>query len=174
VIAIYVLVDPETERVRYVGRTDNPRRRFNDHCSINKNTVVNEPLQDWILGLRSKGLKPTLKIVEETTSELAPAIERMYISDHIRKGDPILNNPYKVKKVTPDEAVNRAYIAVRSLLFNVQDGGCIGNEGLNVLCAASDVLGRLLIPAEEARGWSPSKRGGSRGGGRPKKTTSTT
>lgn len=59
---IYALIDPRDDRIRYVGKASNIKRRFSQHCSIQreKNHRAN-----WLTKLRSLELEPTLKIIEE-------------------------------------------------------------------------------------------------------------
>lgn len=57
---IYALCDPRDNRVRYVGKTDNPDRRYKAHL-IEKSRTHRT---NWIKSLIALGLKPTLKIIE--------------------------------------------------------------------------------------------------------------
>lgn len=59
-IYIYALIDPVTDRIRYIGKTDNPKRRFREHCK-DKSRVHRSA---WIKGLTSKGLEPIMEILE--------------------------------------------------------------------------------------------------------------
>ena len=59
---VYDLIDPSTMRIRYVGKTNNLKKRMIAHC---------RPGQDkthrgyWLLSLRERGLKPILANIEE-------------------------------------------------------------------------------------------------------------
>lgn len=57
---IYGLFDPETGLLRYIGITVRPRDRFENHCNEKRGTWRT----NWIQGLREKGLKPVMYILE--------------------------------------------------------------------------------------------------------------
>lgn len=57
---IYTLSDPRSQQIRYVGKTDNPKRRLRSHMSNSGSTHVAR----WIQSLKKEGLKPTMKILE--------------------------------------------------------------------------------------------------------------
>lgn len=61
---IYILQEPDTLLVRYVGKTNNPKRRFNHHMS-NK-SKNNSHVNNWIKSLKEKELKPIMSIIDET------------------------------------------------------------------------------------------------------------
>jgi len=58
---IYTLSDPLTKMIRYVGKTNNLKIRFKDHCACKSKTWC----RNWILGLREIGLKPIMEVIEE-------------------------------------------------------------------------------------------------------------
>lgn len=60
---IYALADPETGETRYVGKADDPQRRYLRH---KWRAVKNNAHKDcWIRGLKSRGLVPELKVLVE-------------------------------------------------------------------------------------------------------------
>lgn len=66
-IYIYSLSDPETNEVRYIGRTiESPHRRYLKHISQSKNNTKKDYCHCWIKSLIKKNLKPHLNIIEET------------------------------------------------------------------------------------------------------------
>lgn len=73
-VAVYALVDPdEPERVRYVGKTNNPMGRYQDHCKNNS----------WAVELLAKGRTPTMLLIEWTpTNEDALRRERDWINHY--------------------------------------------------------------------------------------------
>lgn len=78
---IYALVDPETQQIRYVGRTGNSTDRYKAHLRQGK-----------VPDLSDRGLKPTMTILK--TVEMAPLVvewERRYICHGIQQGWPLLN-----------------------------------------------------------------------------------
>lgn len=59
-VFIYILVDPETKQVRYVGKTVNQKVRFALHLAEKKGTYKN----NWLHSLKAKGLKPLFEVIE--------------------------------------------------------------------------------------------------------------
>lgn len=58
---IYILIDPETQQVRYVGKTVNLKKRYNNHLFPDNNYYVSK----WTRKLMSKGLRPILEVIDE-------------------------------------------------------------------------------------------------------------
>lgn len=61
---IYILEDPITQEVRYVGKSNNPKRRYQSHL-CNKPKVKYHSYY-WIQNLLKNGVKPILTIIDET------------------------------------------------------------------------------------------------------------
>lgn len=59
---IYTLIDPETNKVRYVGKTINPKNRLRGHITESRRT--NNYRCNWIRGLMKRGLTPIFNILE--------------------------------------------------------------------------------------------------------------
>ena len=67
---IYTLTDPNTNKVRYIGKTINIKRRY--YCHINKKSNLrlgNFYLKNWLLSLLNKGQKPILEVIDECDSD---------------------------------------------------------------------------------------------------------
>lgn len=62
-VAIYVLVDPRDDTVRYVGQTRDPHRRAEQHRK-NENRKSNKELWAWKAELKAQGLAPKLEVVD--------------------------------------------------------------------------------------------------------------
>ena len=78
---IYSLVDPITDEVKYIGKTKNPKKRFNAHlseCKIHFWTKKNK----WLLSLLNDNFKPKMIILEETTEEKINELEIKYIKKY--------------------------------------------------------------------------------------------
>lgn len=58
---IYTLSDPITNEIRYVGKTDYPGRRYKHHLNSRLNNTYKE---QWIFGLKKKGLIPKFEILD--------------------------------------------------------------------------------------------------------------
>lgn len=72
---IYCLFDPITDKPKYIGKSDNPQKRFREHLNEKgKTKKIN-----WISSLRKKGLVPTLEILDEVSIYDWEVIESMYI-----------------------------------------------------------------------------------------------
>lgn len=82
-IYIYGLVDPNTNKIRYVGKTQNLDERFQAHFrpSILKPRTRKN---NWIKSLIWKNQKPRLVILEMTTKENWQEREQYWIA-HLRK-----------------------------------------------------------------------------------------
>lgn len=73
---IYVLNDPRTNQIRYVGKADNPYRRWEEHCRPVKNQTYKSR---WVDELRELRMTPELEILEEVPYDQWEEIEREYI-----------------------------------------------------------------------------------------------
>lgn len=60
---IYILQDPETQEIRYVGKSHNPKRRLQSH--LWDKPKVKYHSYYWIQSLLKKGLKPIMIIIDE-------------------------------------------------------------------------------------------------------------
>lgn len=59
---IYALIDPRDNRIRYIGKTNNPIRRLREHCQFQYET---NRRANWLNLLRSLHIKPIIKVIEE-------------------------------------------------------------------------------------------------------------
>ena len=84
---IYVLIDPRSGAVRYVGATNNPRRRLATH----KSAPHSYPLIAWHDELRVLGLSPILLVVDEVGVHEVRAAERRLVSRCAKAGADLLN-----------------------------------------------------------------------------------
>lgn len=87
-IYIYALRDPRTEEVRYIGKSNNPRKRLSQHLRGDK---INRHKDSWIRELRREHLSPELVILEETTPERWEQRERYWIKKGLEMGWPLTN-----------------------------------------------------------------------------------
>ena len=59
---IYTLTDPRTNQIRYVGKSNNPQKRYYEHCNkLKRKTYKN----NWINELKKCNHKPILEIIDE-------------------------------------------------------------------------------------------------------------
>jgi hypothetical protein len=59
---IYVLVDPQTNLVRYVGKANNVPQRYKAHLNIARKHQIHK--LNWVNSLKNKGLKPIIEIID--------------------------------------------------------------------------------------------------------------
>lgn len=59
---IYILIDPETQQVRYVGKANNVSERYKAHLNRARNHQIHK--LNWINSLKKKGLKPIIEVVD--------------------------------------------------------------------------------------------------------------
>lgn len=85
---IYGLIDPETNEMRYVGKSNNPKVRYQSHLTDKKS---NPHKTSWIKSLSNRGLKPKLVILEETTQDKWEERERYWIKHYQDEGAPLVN-----------------------------------------------------------------------------------
>ena len=63
-INIYTLTDPETNQIRYVGATNNPKRRLAAHSTLSRHVKNSYHLSRWLVQILSKNKKPIMGIIE--------------------------------------------------------------------------------------------------------------
>jgi hypothetical protein len=85
---IYALHDPITGAVRYVGKADNPKRRFNAHIWGEK---YNFYRCRWIAKLKRQGLKPGLSILKEVSKDNWQFWEKTFIKLYRARGCKLVN-----------------------------------------------------------------------------------
>lgn len=76
-VFIYALIDPESQEVRYIGKTKNPNRRISQH--INECSRIRTHKNNWILSLKNKSLRPIMTIIDEVESDEWMFFEQWYI-----------------------------------------------------------------------------------------------
>jgi hypothetical protein len=77
-IYIYVLIDPITWEVRYVGKTKNPPKRYDHHVSRKCNERYTGPKGDWIRELLDQGVKPIMDILTQCPDDVSHLYEYRY------------------------------------------------------------------------------------------------
>lgn len=85
-VKIYVLKDPETNLVQYVGRSVQPEIRYRQHIYIASKSGKKDIKSAWINNLLTKGLKPTLEIIDECDSTEAQIRETQWIEEYKKIG----------------------------------------------------------------------------------------
>lgn len=89
-VYIYALIDPESEEIRYIGKSIRPEQRLQNH--------INEPPTNchrshWIQSLKVRGLRPELIIIEEIRGAWPwQESERYWIKRCLAAGMRLTNN----------------------------------------------------------------------------------
>lgn len=87
---IYALKDPITEAVRYVGKSDNPRKRLSSHLGEARDRNCHRKV--WLHSLKMQGLRPVLEIVDEVPEAEWQSWEAAYIDYYREAGCDLTNN----------------------------------------------------------------------------------
>lgn len=90
IVSIYVLKDPITNEIRYVGKANNVKNRFYKHIQCSKNDT-NLHKKNWINKLRRLGYKPIIEVIDETTMDAWKDLEKFYIRKYLESGHNLLN-----------------------------------------------------------------------------------
>jgi hypothetical protein len=80
-VYIYSLCDPDTEEVRYIGKTNNIKRRYNEHLKY-VDRDLNNHKNNWIKKILSQNKLPLIKIIEETDINIWEEREKFWISEY--------------------------------------------------------------------------------------------
>ena len=89
-ISIYVLKDPRTLEVRYVGKSKDPKSRLADHlCPSNLRGVCHRA--SWIRYLLARNLRPVLEVVETCSDFIWEAREVYWIKHYKELGARLTN-----------------------------------------------------------------------------------
>jgi hypothetical protein len=87
---IYILRDPRTYAIRYLGATMNPRARLCGHIALAR-SGKRLHVCSWIRSLLSLGLKPVFEIIEECDPSHRDEREIFYINRLRSLGYPLTN-----------------------------------------------------------------------------------
>jgi predicted GIY-YIG superfamily endonuclease/predicted transcriptional regulator len=88
-VYIYVLKDPDTGAVRYVGLTRNPHVRLYQH--VNGLSVDPPQKKEWVATLAAAGKAPALEVVDVCAEADALAAEARWIECYRSQGADLLN-----------------------------------------------------------------------------------
>jgi hypothetical protein len=88
VYSVYLLICPLTDRIRYVGQTNNIQLRFVQHLSYKGHNLE---LNAWVANLALKGYVPICKtIITVSTPKDARMWEQYYITQYM-DAEPLCN-----------------------------------------------------------------------------------
>lgn len=86
---IYVLKDPRTDEVKYVGKSNDPNDRYRNH--INKCRDKNTHKRNWINQLREQKVKPLMEIIDIINKDEWQKFEKFYIKKYLDMGCNLVN-----------------------------------------------------------------------------------
>jgi len=89
---IYVLVDPNTDDIRYVGKSKNPQTRMTDHINGHGRGAKKYM---WVDSLVENNQKPLLRILEKCDESEVRERERYWIKYFNNMGFDLTNSVYK-------------------------------------------------------------------------------
>ena len=101
---IYILIDPITDDIRYVGQTKNDLlTRLNQHIrdSFNPRRIP-DPKEQWIIRLSHYNLKPRIEAVQELPDYCLGAAERYWFNRFKDSDCPLLNEKILKDYFVPD------------------------------------------------------------------------
>ncbi len=80
-IQIYVLIDPRTNEVKYIGKTKQPiNRRFRHHIHRGRRFPNMNRVSSWIANVLADGLIPEIFIIEKVDPKIWEDSERFWIA----------------------------------------------------------------------------------------------
>jgi excisionase family DNA binding protein len=86
---IYGLTDPRTNSIKYVGKSDDPPKRYKHHVErASKDTTLKA---EWIRQLLAEGLAPGIIILDEVPTDRWEFYERLWIRWLIVTGSNLVN-----------------------------------------------------------------------------------
>ena len=88
-VYIYGLVDPETHEIRYIGKANDAKVRYRQHCKLKDQ--CNDHKDGWIKSLHAKGLEPELVIIETVNNKNWEKREKRWIKFGIDNDWPLTN-----------------------------------------------------------------------------------
>lgn len=138
---IYILRHPETFEIRYVGKTNNIKRRFAQHKSKKcLEKTGSKKLASWILKLLSNNLLPIMEIIEECDDNWAER-EKYWISYYSNTnlcnlsngGEGVGHNDYTKSKIknalTGRKRSNEEKQAISKAMIGKKRGKYTNTEG---------------------------------------------
>ncbi len=88
-VSIYALIDPRDGRIRYVGKSVNPKKRLRAH--LRDCPLARTHRECWLKGLVDAGLRPQLIILEECEEALWIEREQFWIAHQLAQGCDLTN-----------------------------------------------------------------------------------
>lgn len=80
-VKIYVLKNPLTDEIHYVGRSLNPNVRYRSHIYLAKKSKKKNKKDAWICSLINSNLKPKMEIIDSVLEKFAIEKEMFWINE---------------------------------------------------------------------------------------------
>lgn len=150
---IYVLVDPTTNHVRYVGKTSTTtEKRLRGHIEKSRNLDNKWHVAQWIRSLTAEGLHPIIEVVREVEPQYVDETEIFCIAEYLRLGCDLTNNTLGGDGgVTGPTGLLRSAEALRKRSETVRATGVAGNAWRGKKQPPEVVAARMA-------GYTPEKR----------------
>jgi|SRR6185503_3260124 len=86
-IEIYVLIDPRTSEIRYVGQSKNPKKRLRTH-----RYQCYSKITPWLRELEQAGIRPRLEVIANARDRVhGEQVEHHWIRYFRRRGVALFN-----------------------------------------------------------------------------------
>lgn len=89
-VAVYGLVDPRTDQVRYVGKAADPEARLRQHLRPSSLKLKSKK-NSWLKAVIAAGLEPQLVIIDRVPEDQADDAERIHIWTYRELGYDLTN-----------------------------------------------------------------------------------
>jgi len=86
---IYTLSDPTTGKIRYVGKSNFPKKRYYNHISSCHRTHTHK--NNWIKSLLKENKRPILNVVDEVPVDDWQTFEKYWIDKLLEEGNELTN-----------------------------------------------------------------------------------
>ncbi len=142
---IYGLKDPLTKEIRYIGKSDSPSSRYQNHLSMSA-ADVNRHKKNWIKSLQQQMMRPELVILERVNDESWEERERWWIAKGRKDGWPLTNlsEGGRSYAVASDTAYDM--ISALSFYLSPEKAECLSRLEFNVLHDIALMAVRSSIP----------------------------
>lgn len=104
-VDVYIFIDPNTNKVKYVGQSVDIQKRISQHI---RDAITSGAKAKWIIDLHAQGQLPIVRIVASGLAKNeANTLEKRLIREYISSGEKLLNK--ESLSVVP-EIMNRIQI----------------------------------------------------------------
>ena len=131
---IYLLKNPEDNKIVYVGETVNIKHRFIKHkCG---SIYDSEDKKEWLKYLKSKDLNPIIEIIDFADNKQDALIkENFYISKYLKEGYKLFN--ININNYTSN--INNYFININNYISNINNYICfVNNYSITIINYNSD------------------------------------